>query len=383
MLAMQRHNSSGIFASTLPSNDSSVVQKPEVGRIFRNVSHPQTTPTAAGITMTLGIVFNIVALVILAKAYNRFRRRSKATFLLFASSLVATDLAGHVINGALVLRRYSEGIKNLADPPSSFREDLINDPDALCLLLGCCMVFFGLCPLFLGCAMAAERCLGVTRPLLHARLVTNARTKMALALIWLLALCVALLPFFSLGAYTYQYPGTWCFIRVMEGTRATDLAFVTLFSGMAMSSLAVAFVCNTISGITLIRARLKKKSTSQRSSARSHDTEMVVQLVGIMVASCICWSPLLVFGLMSASRSYSGSLGPDRDIYRALMVTGVRMATCNQILDPWVYILLRRAILKKIYRITKRQASLKGSMLRSFRWDVSSFQNSEKNNAKL
>lgn len=86
---------------------------------------------------------------------------------------------------------------------------------------------------------------------------------------------------------------------------------------------------------------------------------------------------------MSATRSYSGSLGPDRDTYRALMVTGVRMATCNQILDPWVYILLRRAILKKIYRITKRQASLKGSMLRSFRWDVSSFQNSEKNNVKV
>ncbi|XP_077414652.1 prostaglandin E2 receptor EP1 subtype-like [Vanacampus margaritifer] len=383
MLAMQRQNSSGIFAPLPPSNDSSVVQKPEVGRIFRNITQSQTTPTAAGITMTLGIVFNIVALIILAKAYKRFRRRSKATFLLFASSLVATDLAGHVINGALVLRRYSEGTRNLAEPASSFRGHLINDPDAPCLLLGCCMVFFGLCPLFLGCAMAAERCLGVTRPLLHAHLVTNARTKMALALIWLLALCVALLPFFSLGAYTYQYPGTWCFIRVMEGTRATDLAFVTLFSGMALSSLAVAFVCNTISGITLVRAKMKKKSSSQRSSARSHDTEMVVQLIGIMVASCICWSPLLVFGLMSATRSYSGSLGPDRDTYRALMVTGVRMATCNQILDPWVYILLRRAILKKIYRITKRQASLRGSMLRSFRLDASSFQNSEKNNAKF
>ncbi|XP_061606253.1 prostaglandin E receptor 1b (subtype EP1) [Phyllopteryx taeniolatus] len=383
MLAIQRYNSSGIWASLPHFNDSVMVQRPEVEPVFCNGTRPKTNPTSAGITMTLGIVFNVVALIMLAKAYNRFRRRSKATFLLFASSLVATDLAGHVINGALVLRRYSAGIANLADLPSNFRSNLKSHPDVPCLFLGCCMVFFGLCPLFLGCAMAAERCLGVSRPLLHARLVTTARTKIALALIWLLALCVALLPFFSLGAYTYQYPGTWCFIRVMEGTRATDLAFVTLFSGLALSSLAVAFVCNTISGITLVRARLKKKSTSHCSSARSHDTEMVVQLVGIMVASCICWSPLLVFGLMSATRSYNGSLGPDRDTYRALMVTGVRMATCNQILDPWVYILLRRAILKKIYSITKRQASLRGSMLRSFRWDVSSFQNSEKNNANI
>ncbi|XP_061702322.1 prostaglandin E2 receptor EP1 subtype-like [Syngnathoides biaculeatus] len=383
MLAMQRYNSSDILAFLPHSNDSVIVQRPEVEHVFCNGTRPKTNPTSAGITMTLGILFNVVALIILAKAYNRFRRRSKATFLLFASSLVATDLAGHVINGALVLRRYSAGIATLAEPPWRFRSNLKTDADVPCLFLGCCMVFFGLCPLFLGCAMAAERCLGVSRPLLHARLVTTARTKMALALIWLLALCVALLPFFSLGAYTSQYPGTWCFIRVMEGTRATDLAFVTLFSGLALSSLAVAFVCNTISGITLVRARLKKKSSSHRSSARSHDTEMVVQLVGIMVASCICWSPLLVFGLMSAIRSYNNSLGPDRDTYRALMVTGVRMATCNQILDPWVYILLRRAILKKIYSITKRQASLKGSMLRSFHWDVNSFQNSEKSNAKI
>ena len=63
------------------------------------------------------------------------------------------------------------------------------------------------------------------------------------------------------------------------------------------------------------------------------------------------------------------------------MVTGVRMATCNQILDPWVYILLRRAILRKIYRITRRQASFKGSKFFSVRWDVSSFQNSEKSSA--
>ncbi|XP_077590674.1 prostaglandin E2 receptor EP1 subtype-like [Stigmatopora nigra] len=383
MFAIQRHNSSVGLSIHLQNNGSTMLHKAKVGWIYGNSTNSPTSPTAAGITMTLGIVFNVVALIILAKAYNRFRRRSKATFLLFASSLVATDLAGHVINGALVLRRYTAGIMNLTDPPSDFPDNLKTDPDVPCLFLGCCMVFFGLSPLFLGCAMAAERCLGVSRPLLHARLVTTARTKMALALIWLLALCVAVLPFFSLGAYAYQYPGSWCFIRVMDGTQSTDLAFVTLFSGLALSSLGVAFVCNTISGITLMRARLKKKSSSQRSSARSHDTEMVVQLVGIMVASSICWSPLLVFGLISATRSYSGSLGPDRNTYEDLMVTGVRMATCNQILDPWVYILLRRAILKKIYGITKRQASLRGSMLRSIRWDISSFHNSEKKNVEF
>nr|XP_029492211.1 prostaglandin E2 receptor EP1 subtype-like isoform X1 [Oncorhynchus nerka] len=371
MLAMQHYNSSGLAAPHLLPNQTWLAMSWRANITTERPMSPPSNPTAAGLSMTLGILSNIVALVILAKAYARLRRRSKATFLLFASSLVATDFAGHVIPGALVLRLYSAGAATgpLARPAT----------DAPCQFLGGCMVFFGLCPLFLGCAMAAERCLGVTQPLLHASLVTTARTKMALALIWLLALFVALLPFFRLGAYTYQYPGTWCFIRVLGETQEMDVAFVMLFSGLGLASLTVALVCNTISGVTLVLARLRKKcKTCYRRSAKSHDIEMVAQLVGIMITSCICWSPLLIFGLMSVTRSYSGSIGSDQDTYRRLMVMGVRLASWNQILDPWVYILLRRAVLRKIYRITKSRASFKNSTFRH--WDISSFQNSEKIN---
>lgn len=234
-------------------------------------------------SMTLGIISNIVALFILVNTYYRQRRRTKASFLLFATSLVSTDLLGHVILGALVLRLYLSEVK-----PEDW-----NSSDRMCQFLGGCMVFFGLCPLFLGCAMAAERCLGVTRPLLHSSLVTKTRTKSCLSAIWLAALSVAVLPCFHVGSYTYQQPGTWCFINVLNGTDKRDVAFVAVFSGLGLASLAVALVCNTISGLTLVLARLRRKPGSHRS-ARSHDIEMVVQLVGIMVTSCICWSPLLV-----------------------------------------------------------------------------------------
>lgn len=82
-----------------------------------------------------------------------------------------------------------------------------------------------------------------------------------------------------------------------------------------------------------------------------------------------------IFGLMSVMRSWRDTIGTDRSTYETLMVLGVRLASWNQILDPWVYILLRRAVLKKIYLITKRQ----GSVLR--RWEASSFHSSEKKNA--
>lgn len=56
------------------------------------------------------------------------------------------------------------------------------------------------------------------------------------------------------------------------------------------------------------------------------------------------------------------------------MVMGVRLATWNQILDPWVYILLRRAVLHKIYLIVKCQARLKSSKLG--RWEPTAFASS-------
>ncbi|XP_041789911.1 prostaglandin E2 receptor EP1 subtype-like [Chelmon rostratus] len=376
MLALSRYNSSA--SPLLPRFSNVSAGKVEARVAVEELSQPGNLtlvqPTTGGVivvvlSMTLGIISNIVALFILASAYSRQRRRTKATFLLFATSLVVTDFIGHVIPGALVLRLYLSGGVHPEDFSSS---------DRMCQFLGGSMVFFGLCPLFMGCAMAAERCLGVTKPLLHSSLVTKTRTKICLSVIWLAALCVALLPCFQLGSYTYQDPGTWCFINVLSDTKEVDVAFVVLFSGLGLTSLAAALVCNTVSGLTLVLARLRRQPGSHHS-AKSHDIEMVVQLVGIMVTSCICWSPLLIFGLMSVIRSYMGSIGEDLPHYETLMVTGVRLATWNQILDPWVYILLRRTVLRKIYLIVKCQAGLRGNMLG--RWEPTSFPSSEKNEA--
>ncbi|XP_061625597.1 prostaglandin E2 receptor EP1 subtype-like isoform X2 [Phyllopteryx taeniolatus] len=285
MLALSCCNSS---SSPLIPRSLNVSRGKMAARVALQMSQ-QGNLTTGGVVvvvlpMTLGIVSNIVALFILANAYSLQRRRSKATFLLFATSLVVTDFMGHVIPGALVLRLYLSGGVRPEDSGSS---------DAMCQFLGGSMVFFGLCPLFMGCAMAAERCLGVTQPLLHSSLVTTTRTKMCLSAIWLAALCVALLPCLQLGSYTYQDPGTWCFIQVLGDIHEADVAFVVLFSGVGLTSLAVAVVCNSISGLTLVLARLRRKPGSHHS-AKSHDIEMVVQLVGITVTSCICWCPLLV-----------------------------------------------------------------------------------------
>ncbi|KAJ1172900.1 hypothetical protein NDU88_004742 [Pleurodeles waltl] len=344
-------------ASVYPdSNSDMAVSTQPVSSRSRSAAMPS-------FSMTLGAMSNIIALVILVKSYARFRRRSKATFLLFASSLVITDFAGHIIPGSFVLRLYAVHMQ--------WKE--LDQTGSICQFFGACMVFFGLCPLFLGCVMAVERCVGVTRPLLHSSIVTSTRTKLTLLGLWTSALLIALLPMLSFGRYDMQYPGTWCFIHVSVASNWSEISFALLFSLLGLASLFVALICNTVSGLTLVRARWRKRKCSRR--AKSHDIEMVVQLVGIMVVSCICWSPILIFLMMSVNDVHSGQMdNMGRDQW--LMFLGVRLASWNQILDPWVYILLRRAVLRKVYKIVMRRPDLKLSKME--RWELSSFQSSDR-----
>lgn len=54
----------------------------------------------------------------------------------------------------------------------------------------------------------------------------------------------------------------------------------------------------------------------------------------------------------------------------------LRMATWNQILDPWVYILLRKAVLKSLYTFTRRCCGV--HIISLHVWELSSIKNSLK-----
>lgn len=59
----------------------------------------------------------------------------------------------------------------------------------------------------------------------------------------------------------------------------------------------------------------------------------------------------------------------------------VRLASWNQILDPWVYILLRQAVLRQLLRLLPPRAGAKGSPtelgLSKSAWEASSLRSSQ------
>lgn len=269
-----------IFSTPTPTSDSPSISPPDPA--FNSSLPPSSLSIAVPIfTMTLGAVSNILALGILLRSYSRYRRRTKATFLFLASNLVLTDFAGHVIPGAFALRLYA----------ARMQWDSIDRSGVLCQLFGGCMVFFGLCPLFLGGAMAVERCVGLTRPLLHSSVVTSGHGRLAVALLCSLALLVAALPVLNVGRYSRQFPQTWCFLQVHGPLTGAELGLTLVFSGLGLASLAVSLLCNSLSGLALLQARMVKPKAC---SGTSLDIEMMVQLLGVTLVSCVCWSPFLV-----------------------------------------------------------------------------------------
>ncbi|KAM9358052.1 prostaglandin F2-alpha receptor [Symphorus nematophorus] len=294
-------------------------------------SQNELSVTASAVSMTVGIFSNSLALFILIKSYNHMRIKSKASFLLFASSLVVTDLLGHLINGSLVLYVYSYHKK----------WEMFDPHHIMCTVFGACMVFFGLSPLLLGSAMAVERCIGVTRPIFHSTALASHHMRRLLGLTWLLAALVAVLPVLLWRPYRVQSSRSWCFFHMEEPKDWLDVLLPLLFSMLGLMALLLSIVCNTLTSCALLQARLRRK---HHCRGTSYHVEMICQLMAIMLVSCLCWGPLLIHVIMLSTREKD-----EPTSFSLLMV--VRMATWNQILDPWVYILLRKAVLRKIFTL--------------------------------
>lgn len=250
-------------------------------------------------TLIFGAISNLVALGILARLKHT-RRQSKAPFRMLTVVLLLADLGGHVVLGSFALYMHI---------CLYFKKQVWEPSELVCKIFGASMVFFGLYPLLLGGAMAVERCLAITKPFLHNSKISLSRVRHLLALLFFVALIMAILPLFDVGTYSTQYPGTWCFLQVHGGKSPANSILVLAFSFLGLAALSLSLLCNILSGLALLQARMRTRPVSTRSlgllSRRTSSTstsslccslnvEMMAQLAAITVILCICWSPFLV-----------------------------------------------------------------------------------------
>ncbi|XP_029356745.1 prostaglandin E2 receptor EP3 subtype [Echeneis naucrates] len=332
----------------LSSNTSGTLPEDNVAknssRRFVSVTFPITM-------MITGMVGNSLALILVCISYRKKENKRKRSFLLCIGSLALTDLFGQLLTSPIVISVYIAD-KNWERVDSSGR---------LCAFFGVCMTTFGLCALFLASAMAIERAMAITNPHWYSSHMKTRTTKQTLAVIWLLVLLFALLPIAGVGKYTLHWPGTWCFISTGNREIPGNVFFSTTFAVLGIFSLLITLFCNvvTIRGL-IIRCKTKSGSSQSSKQWERLTTETVIQLLGIMCVLLVCWSPLLVLMLKmistqvssheckSNSTTSSQDTNQDEPLDCNFYLTAIRLAALNQILDPWVYLLLREILLRKV-----------------------------------
>ncbi|KAM4896373.1 prostaglandin E2 receptor EP3 subtype [Sylvia borin] len=294
---------------------------------------------AIPLTMMLtGIVGNALAMLLVSRSYRAKGSRRKRSFLLCIGSLALTDMLGQLLTSPIVISVYLSGRPWAAMDPSG----------RLCDFFGFSMTVFGLCPLLIASAMAVERALAIRAPHWYASHMSPRATERGLLAIWAAGVALALLPLAGLGRYSLQWPGTWCFISTAGGS-----AFAAAFASLGLLSLLVTGACNLATIQALVsRCRAKAGGAQPGSRWGRIATETLLQLLGIMCVLSACWSPLLITMLRMVAEHGAGPCrgeSPRWEVRREcdLSLTAVRLASLNQILDPWVYLLLRKILLRR------------------------------------
>ncbi|XP_077929033.1 prostaglandin E2 receptor EP3 subtype isoform X1 [Halichoerus grypus] len=305
------------------------------------------------ITMLItGFVGNALAMLLVSRSYRRRESKRKKSFLLCIGWLALTDLVGQLLTSPVVIVVYL----------SKQRWEHLDPSGRLCTFFGLTMTVFGLSSLFIASAMAVERALAIRAPHWYASHMKTRATRAILLGVWLAVLAFALLPVLGVGQYTIQWPGTWCFISTGGGGNGTssshnwgNIFFASTFAFLGLSALAVTFACN-LATIKALVSRCRAKATASQSGAQwgRITTETAIQLMGIMCVLSVCWSPLLIMMLKMIFNQTSVEhckTHTEKLKECNFFLIAVRLASLNQILDPWVYLLLRKILLRKFCQI--------------------------------
>uniref|UniRef100_A0A8C5YI80 Prostaglandin E2 receptor EP3 subtype n=1 Tax=Marmota marmota marmota TaxID=9994 RepID=A0A8C5YI80_MARMA len=310
------------------------------------------------ITMLItGFVGNALAMLLVSRSYRRRESKRKKSFLLCIGWLALTDLVGQLLTSPVVIVVYLSKQRWEQHDPSG----------RLCTFFGLTMTVFGLSSLFIASAMAVERALAIRAPHWYASHMKTRATRAVLFCVWLSVLAFALLPVLGVGQYTVQWPGTWCFISTGRGGNGTNSSnnwgnvfFASTFAFLGLLALAVTFACN-LATIKALVSRCRAKAAASQSSAQwgRITTETAIQLMGIMCVLSVCWSPLLIMMLNMIFNETSVEhckTQTEKQKECNFFLIAVRLASLNQILDPWVYLLLRKILLRKFCQIMKEQS---------------------------
>ncbi|CDQ62068.1 unnamed protein product [Oncorhynchus mykiss] len=281
-------------------------------------------PTIPSIMFIFGVVGNVIAIVVLCKSR---KEQKETTFYTLVCGLAVTDLLGTLLASPVTIATYVKGSWPGGDP--------------LCQYFGFILLFFSLAGLSIICAMSVERYLAINHAYFYNDYVDQRLAGLTLLAIYISNALFCAMPSMGLGQVKKQYPQTWCFIEWRSNV-STDATFSYIYAGSSSILILATVICNVLVCGALIRMhRQRRRNFGNLAGA---EIQMVIVLICTSAVVLICSIPLVVQVFLNQLYKTPVELRLEKNPD----LRAIRFASFNPILDPWIYILLRKAMLLKL-----------------------------------
>nr|XP_046230631.1 prostaglandin E receptor 4 (subtype EP4) b [Scatophagus argus] len=299
-------------------------------------------PTIPAIMFIFGVVGNVIAIVVLRISR---KEQKETTFYTLVCGLAVTDLLGTLLASPVTIATYMKGSWPGGEP--------------LCQYSGFILLFFFLVQLSIVFAMSVERYLAINHAYFYNEYVNQRLAALTLLSIYISNIVFCALPSMGLGQVKRQNPGTWCFID-WQNNNTTVATFNLMYAGVNSVIVLATVICNVMvcGALILMHKRFIRRTslgTDQRRIAELRrrrsfgrlagaEIQMVILLIATSVVVLICSIPLVL--RIFVNHLYRNEGEESFTLNKDLLA--IRMASVNPILDPWIYILLRKTVVLKL-----------------------------------
>ncbi|XP_035862750.1 prostaglandin E2 receptor EP4 subtype-like [Sander lucioperca] len=316
------------------------------------VRNSQTTSVETAIALPIfmfagGAIGNLIAIIVLSVSVQR---RKSSAFYTLVCGLAVTDLLGTCLASPLTIANYLD-------------HNVLNDHH-VCEFHSFLLLFFGLTGLSIICAMATERYLAICCPYTYQRWGVDRRfAQKFLFFIYISHIFFCCLPMMGMSASELQPSGTWCFIDwwTQHNNKPVAAAYSVLYGAVSLLLILGTIVLNlaVCGALLLMRQRTVQRPVTRasvrerwRALSSAAETQMIAVLVMTSAVVLACSAPLVV--RVFANR-FMLKNDPKADL------AAIRIASVNPILDPWIYILLRRSLFRRLLSLSRRGSSTRRS----------------------
>ncbi|TWW60616.1 prostaglandin E receptor 4 (subtype EP4) a [Takifugu flavidus] len=300
-------------------------------------------PTIPSVMFIFGVIGNVIAIAVLCKSR---KEQKETTFYTLVCGLAVTDLLGTLLASPVTIATYVKGSWPGEDP--------------LCQHFGFTLLFFSLAGLSIICAMSVERYMAINHAYFYNDYVDQKLAGLTLLAIYVSNAFFCALPIIGFGQVKKQYPQTWCFLE-WRSNKTSDAAYSYMYAGFSSILILATVICNVLVCVALIRMHRRfvrrmslgndlGRTVDPRRRGRSFgrlagaEIQMVILLIGTSAVVLVCSIPLVAQVFLN--QLYKTPVEPVLEKNPDLRA--IRFASFNPILDPWIYILLRKAVLLKL-----------------------------------